>query len=281
MTNGSCLCGGVTFSIGPDTSKMNHCHCSMCRKIHGSAFATYLNAKELNWLGGEHLIQEFESSPGFLRSFCKQCGSVLPQRSGLKPVYFVPAGLLDSDPGIRPDSHIFVESRAPWYEVSDQLPQMECYGADDDTPVIKQPERGETAGSGFCGGSCQCGKVVYRYSGRPDYLMYCHCSRCRKVKGAAHATNLFVAPEQFEWVQGEADVVVYDLPGAQRFGNSFCRDCGSSVPRKSANSPLWNIPAGSLDNDPEIAPKAHIFTGSKAPWFEISDTMTQHDEMPG
>ncbi|TDJ36869.1 MAG: hypothetical protein E2O54_16345 [Gammaproteobacteria bacterium] len=63
----------------------------------------------------------------------------------------------------------------------------------------------------------------------------CHCSRCRLSRAAAHATNLFVAPDVFEWLQGEERVRGFDLPGTERFGANFCGDCGSLVPR----CPLW------------------------------------------
>ena len=112
-------------------------------------------------------------------------------------------------------------------------------------------------------------------------MMYCHCSRCRKVKGAAHATNAFVKPDVFEWTKGADNVRVYDLPGADRFGNSFCIDCGSSMPRKAENSPLFNVPAGSLDDEPGVPPKGHIYVGSMAPWYHIEDSLPQHEEMPG
>jgi hypothetical protein len=52
-------------------------------------------------------------------------------------------------------------------------------------------------------GSCLCGSVHYEFTGNMGIFQYCHCSRCRKVTGSAHAANLFVAPEQFHWVQGE------------------------------------------------------------------------------
>ena len=92
--------------------------------------------------------------------------------------------------------------------------------------------------------------------------------------------NVFVAPDDFEWLAGIDNVVVYDLPDAERFGNSFCNSCGSSVPRQSINAPMLNIPAGALDDAPGIEPKAHIFVGSKANWFDVTDQIPQHDKMP-
>ena len=92
--------------------------------------------------------------------------------------------------------------------------------------------------------------------------------------------NVFVPPENFKWLRGEDNVVVYDHAEAERFGNSFCKTCGSSVPRKADNAPMYNIPVGSLDDAPGITSRGHIYVGSKSDWFEISDTLDQFDEMP-
>jgi hypothetical protein len=39
----------------------------------------------------------------------------------------LPMGTLDDDPGIRPTFHVFVGSKAPWFETTDQLPQFETF----------------------------------------------------------------------------------------------------------------------------------------------------------
>ncbi|MEJ2087570.1 MAG: GFA family protein [Gammaproteobacteria bacterium] len=66
------------------------------------------------------------------------------------------------------------------------------------------------------------------------------------------------------------------MPDAERFGTAFCRRCGSLVPRRSGGGgDRINIPAGSLDSDPGIGPAGHIYVGSKAPWFEITDDLPQ------
>ena len=264
--HGSCLCGEVAFSIDGTFSPMAHCHCSMCRKIHGAAFATYFNAETLDWKKGETLVTNVESSKGFIRSFCKQCGSVLPMPANHQNNWCIPAGLLDSDPGNRAESHIFVESKAPWFDITDNIKQITEYGDNDKNRVVSRENLAGIAGKQYSGGSCACGKVAFRFKGAAEFMMNCHCTRCRKVKGAAHASNAFVKPDAFEWVRGSDNITVYDLPDAERFGNSFCKDCGSSVPRKSENSPMFNIPAGSLDDAPGVPAKGHIYVGSMAPW---------------
>lgn len=278
MTTGSCLCGEVTFKFGGELLPMSHCHCSMCRKIHGSLFATYLGAKELEYTAGAKLVKSYVSSSGFNRAFCKKCGSVLPETNDGGAEYYIPAGLLNEDPGIRPEVHIFTESKAEGYDINDDLPQLVHYGDGDDSRVIDIPE--PAVKEGFVSGGCQCGDVEFEYEGTPKFMMNCHCSRCRKVKGAAHATNAFVPTDQFTWTKGQDKVVNYDLPEAERFGHAFCETCGSSLPRESAGTGMLNVPVGSLNSAPGVDAKGHIFMGSKAPWFEPVDDLPKWDEMP-
>jgi len=283
MLKGSCLCGAVEYEVEEPLENLVHCHCSMCRKIHGTPFGTYVRSRAVSYIQGKESIKRYESSADFERCFCGLCGSVLPEDVEGADFYFVPAGGLNGEIGIRPLKHIFTASKARWYAITDSLPQIAEYdeiASDQGLSVIEQADRGG-AGDGHIHGSCLCGKVAFKYvQGSARLMMLCHCSRCRKVKGAAHAANVFVAPDDFEWLQGKDNVTVYDLPDAERFGNSFCQDCGSSVPRQSDNSPMVNVPAGALDDEPGIEPKAHIYTGSKADWFEITDDTPQHDEMP-
>lgn len=276
MTTGSCLCGVVTYELQGMAHDMMHCHCSMCRKIHGTPFGTYLSVDSVRWLTGEGHISSYESSHNFHRCFCDQCGSVLPERVDGADYSFVPAGGLDGPVDLRPQKHIFASSGASWYRITDDLPRYDSYSADADGGVDQASRAG--AHPDAVGGSCLCGEVAYRYHGEPEFMMYCHCSRCRKVKSAAHASNVFVQPDRFEWVSGEQNVVRYKLPTAERFGNSFCKTCGSSMPRVSPT--IIVIPAGALDDAPGVEPRGHIYTGSKAQWFDITDDYPQFNEGP-
>jgi hypothetical protein len=111
-------------------------------------------------------------------------------------------------------------------------------------------------------------------------MLNCHCSRCRKARSAAYTTNLFVKHADFRFTSGENQVQDFPLPGAQYFGVAFCRECGSDVPRLSVARGGVVIPAAGLDDDPGMGPTAHIFTGSKANWFEITDRLPQYAELP-
>jgi hypothetical protein len=113
------------------------CHCSICRKANGAAFESgaAVRAAHFRLTKGEDLIQMYESSPENHRAFCRVCGSRAPSKSRDGKIYFVPAGLLDDDPGVKPALHMFVGSKAPWWEITDELPQFEewvpGYGPED------------------------------------------------------------------------------------------------------------------------------------------------------
>ena len=128
-------------------------------------------------------------------------------------------------------------------------------------------------------GSCLCGAVEF-VATRPKEFRYCHCSRCRKSRGGAFAANMFVQPADFRWLHGQEEVIKYRLPSTERFGNWFCRICGSPVPREVPVLNVMLIPAGSLDDDPLKRPAYHIFVGSKASWDEITDDLPQHPQYP-
>jgi hypothetical protein len=126
MIRGSCLCGGVKFRINGTLSLARHCHCSMCRKAQGAAFRTRAsaNAVEFEWVQGESLVTFYESSPGNHRGFCGVCGSPIVTKFDNAAYYGVPLGALDDDPGVRPELHVHVASKAPWFTITDDLPQI-------------------------------------------------------------------------------------------------------------------------------------------------------------
>jgi len=128
-------------------------------------------------------------------------------------------------------------------------------------------------------GSCLCGGVAFEADKNFDFR-YCHCSRCRKARGAACASNVLVRPEDFRWVRGKDLVIDFKLPTAARFGNAFCKICGSPMPRLVVARQMCVVPAGALDEDPGVRPSCHIFAGSKAPWHEITDQLPQYDTYP-
>ena len=120
-----CLCGGVRIEISGKLGPVVYCHCSRCRKASGTAFGANadVRAQYWTWGAGQDLVREFESSPGVYRAFCSRCGSpVYSRRPETPDVLRLRLGLVDDDPGRRPLAHFWVESKAPWFEITDDLP---------------------------------------------------------------------------------------------------------------------------------------------------------------
>jgi hypothetical protein len=192
---------------------------------------------------------------------------------------FLPAGNFDGDPGVRPIAHIFVASKVPWEEIHDDLPRFDTYPEGIDAPVL--PDRPPLDPPGATRGSCLCGSVTYVLEGQPLRCHHCHCGRCRKARSAAHASNLMVSADGLRFTRGADLLVSYKVPEAMRFTQVFCRTCGSALPRIDRDRGIAVVPMGSLDDDPGIRPQSHIFVGSKAPWYDITDNLPQHAEYPG
>jgi hypothetical protein len=126
-------------------------------------------------------------------------------------------------------------------------------------------------------GGCLCGKVRYQINGPLFDADHCHCSMCRRQHGAAFATYADLAPDDFKWIAGQDLVRIYATPAGA--GWCFCRECGSSL-AGTVDGKITSIALGSVEGDPGIRPAAHIFTGSKADWHEITDDLPQYDARP-
>jgi len=129
-------------------------------------------------------------------------------------------------------------------------------------------------------GSCLCGEVTYLYREPVSVFQYCHCSRCRKFTGSAHASNIIVPPQQFQWTSGESCLGRFEHPQAKHFATCFCKKCGSSLPWMTKSGRAVVIPAGTLDDDPGIKPVHNIFWNYRASWREEVADLTCHAELP-
>lgn len=129
-------------------------------------------------------------------------------------------------------------------------------------------------------GSCLCGAVRYTVSGEAQRFYHCHCSRCRKVSGTGHASNLFVQGT-LTWNSGEELIRTFKLPEAARFANSFCEVCGSRMPRFIEKVGMVFIPAGSLEDEPDLRPQARIFLDSRAKWSCDELVLPGFEQYPG
>jgi hypothetical protein len=275
---GRCLCGAVHWSYDAPFMAMLHCHCSVCRKHHGTLFATTVLGPldTFHWRGGTEKIGTWSSSPQERRSFCAVCGSKVPRVEHDSRRVFMPAGALEGEIGMKPQLHLFVGSKPAWHLLNDGLPKHKAYPPA--WPAMAVSVTPRATRDGVISGSCACGRVHFELDGRPLVMMHCHCSRCRRARGGPHATNLAWKLDALRYTQGEDRLVVFDLPGAQHFGTTFCGDCGGFLPRRSVARGWVVVPVGALDSDPEITAKAHQFVASKAPWYDITDGVPQFPE---
>jgi len=125
--SGSCLCGAVSFEID-EFLPAAHCHCSMCRKFHGAAFASIASVPRsgFRWTKGEDALKDYAADNGTTRTFCHHCGSSLKFSSprASQGEVEIALGAMDSDIPVKPDAHIFVGSAANWTELNDGLPRF-------------------------------------------------------------------------------------------------------------------------------------------------------------
>ncbi len=137
---GGCLCGKVRYEVDGPLLNADHCHCSMCRRQHGAAFATYaeFNPVEFKWTAGKNFVKTFETKGGGGWCFCSECGSSLAGTEDGR-IMTITLGTVEGDPGVEPALHIFVGSRARWHEITDDLPQFEERPPDTWKPQGKNP----------------------------------------------------------------------------------------------------------------------------------------------
>ena len=127
MYKGSCLCGEVRFELDGPINDIVYCHCSECRRVQGSAFASNGNVakKDFRFTCGEDLLTTYESSPGKIKYFCRACGSpMLSTNASFPDSARIRLGTIQSDIKERPSCHIFVDSKANWDTITDDLPQF-------------------------------------------------------------------------------------------------------------------------------------------------------------
>jgi len=130
MYTGGCLCGKVRFEITDTIQDIVYCHCSLCRKAQGSAFATNgnVNKDKFKFISGENELTAYESSPGQMKYFCKHCGSPIMSKTDSNPSKVrVRLGTIETAISEKPMAHIFATSKANWEDIEGDLPQYESY----------------------------------------------------------------------------------------------------------------------------------------------------------
>jgi hypothetical protein len=125
MIQGECSCRAIQFEMPDDFKYAFYCHCSLCRKRSGSAFASIggIESEKINVTLGEALVfKDGETTDGY-RAVCSKCNAHLFSVLMDQKRAHVNLGALKDEPSRKPDHHIYVASKASWYEIQDSLPQ--------------------------------------------------------------------------------------------------------------------------------------------------------------
>ena len=123
-------------------------------------------------------------------------------------------------------------------------------------------------------GRCLCGAVHYAVADDFAYALNCHCSNCRRATGAAFKPFAGIARDKLRITKGDDSLMIF---GDGVDHDVHCRTCGSLLCSVVRDGAFVHITMGTLVDDPKIRPTAHIFVGSKAPWFTISDDLPQYE----
>jgi hypothetical protein len=126
-------------------------------------------------------------------------------------------------------------------------------------------------------GKCFCGAVHYAVEDAFRYAMNCHCSNCRRTTGSAFKPFAGIERDRFAVTTGADSLLVY---GDARNNDTHCRKCGSLLYSIVRDGAFVHVAMGTLVDEPSIRPSRHIFVGSKAPWFTITDDLPQHEAFP-
>ncbi len=136
----------------------------------------------------------------------------------------------------------------------------------------------KTGDNHLLAGKCECGAVRYSVPDEFLYALNCHCSRCRAGTGTAFKAFAGIEREKLELTDGADGLLVY---GQDDLNHTRCGACGSLLYSVVRDGAYVHVALGSLVDEPSIRPAGHIFVGSKAPWFEITDDLPQFEELPG
>jgi hypothetical protein len=127
MIEGGCLCGGIRYQYDGEIEEISLCHCAQCRKAQGSAFAAVspLDSARFRIIAGAALLREYRSSPGKVRAFCANCGSpIYSAKDDVPEVKRLRIGTVDTPFACDNIFHIFVDSKASWFDIADRHPRF-------------------------------------------------------------------------------------------------------------------------------------------------------------
>ena len=132
----------------------------------------------------------------------------------------------------------------------------------------------EKASARLLAGKCFCGAVHYAVADEFGYAMNCHCSRCRQSTGSAFKPFAGIERDKLAITRGGENLLIY---GGNEGNNTHCRLCGSLLYSVVRDGKFVHVTMGTLVDNPTIRPTKHIFVGSKAPWFTITDDLPQYE----
>ena len=125
-------------------------------------------------------------------------------------------------------------------------------------------------------GKCACGAVHYTVAEEFQYALNCHCSNCRRTTGSAFKPFAGIERAKLSVALGSDKLLIYGRQ-PEKAHDAHCRLCGSLLYSLVRNGEWVHVTMGTLVDAPSIRPSAHIFAGSKAPWFTITDDLPQHE----
>jgi catechol 2,3-dioxygenase-like lactoylglutathione lyase family enzyme len=141
--------------------------------------------------------------------------------------------------------------------------------------MLTEVPREVGAGKRVLVGKCQCGAVRYRVEDAFSYASNCHCSNCRAATGSAFKPFAGIEREKLDVIEGVDGLLIV---GDDRLNDTRCGECGSLLFSVVRDGEYVHVAMGSLVDEPTIRPTKHIFIGSKAPWFDITDDLPQYEE---
>lgn len=138
ILTGGCRCGLLEYGVKTQLAPVFHCHCGFCRHVHGASFVTigFISARSFVWLSSSDRPSVYVTPAGHHRHFCRQCAS---------PIYNLAPGIglacilvmsLSEPAKAKPWAHVNTESKAPWFEIQDSLPQFKAWPTQEELSML-------------------------------------------------------------------------------------------------------------------------------------------------
>ncbi|ESX82160.1 MULTISPECIES: GFA family protein [unclassified Mesorhizobium] len=140
---------------------------------------------------------------------------------------------------------------------------------------MASPESNQNASNRTLTGKCLCGAVQYAVADAFIYAANCHCSNCRRTTGSAFKPFAGIERDRLSLTRGEDNLMIF---GDETGHNAHCKTCGSLLYSVVRGGAFVHVAMGTLVDEPTIRPTQHIFVGSKAKWFTITDDLPQYEE---